>query len=156
MYYAPPIPHPPRRRRWRLIKWTFLLAVWGAIALGLALLWFTADLPRPEAALDAARRPSLTLQDRAGHPYASFGDVVGDPLRLSDLPPYLPAAAVAVEDRRFYSHHGLDVTGIARAVWVNLSPAGWCRAAPPSPSRWRRTCSSPMPARCAARCRRCC
>ncbi len=121
MYYAPPIPHPPRRRRWRLIKWTFLLTVWGAIALGLALLWFTADLPRPEAALDAARRPSLTLQDRAGHPYASFGDVVGDPLRLSDLPPFLPAAAVAVEDRRFYSHHGLDVTGIARAIWVNLS-----------------------------------
>ncbi len=121
MYYAPPLPEPTRRRRWRLLKWTFILAVWGSILLGVMLLWFIADLPRPEAALDAARRPSLTLQDRAGHTYASFGDVVGDPLRLSDLPPYLPAAAVAVEDRRFYVHHGLDLIGIARAVWVNLS-----------------------------------
>ncbi len=50
------------------------------------LLWFTWDLPRPEAALDAARRPSLTLEDRTGQVFATFGDVVGDPLRLSDMP----------------------------------------------------------------------
>ena len=66
------------------------------------LLWFVRDLPRPDAALDAARRPSLTLEDRAGRVFATFGDVVGEPLRLTDLPPYLPAAAVAVEDRRFW------------------------------------------------------
>ena len=51
------------------------------------LLWFARDLPRPESALDAARRPSLTLEDRTGHVFATFGDVVGDPLRLTDLPP---------------------------------------------------------------------
>ena len=121
MYYAPPLTRPRRRLGWRLLKWTVILAVWGGIVLGLGLLWFASDLPRPEAALDAARRPSLTLQDRSGHVYASFGDVVGDPLRLSDLPAWLPAAAVAVEDRRFYQHGGLDMIGIARAVWVNVS-----------------------------------
>jgi len=121
MYRAVPAAPPRRRLRWRLFKWTVILAVWGSIALGLALLWFAWDLPRPEAALDAARRPSLTLQDRSGRIYASYGDVVGDPLRLADMPPYLPAAAVAVEDRRFYTHGALDAIGIARAVWVNLS-----------------------------------
>ena len=46
--------------------------------------------------------------------------MVGEPLRLPDMPRYLPAAAVAVEDRRFWSHGAIDIIGIARAVWVNI------------------------------------
>ena len=86
----------PRRRRFRFLGYAVMAAVWGTLALAVMLLWFARDLPRPDAALDAARRPSLALEDRAGHVFATFGDIVGDPLRLSDLPPYLPAAAVAV------------------------------------------------------------
>jgi len=108
-----------RRRRWWLLKWFVILSVWGSLALGATLLVFAWDLPRPEAALDAARRPSLTLQDRSGRVFATYGDVVGDPLRLTDLPAYLPAAVVAVEDRRFWSHWGLDLAGIGRAVVVD-------------------------------------
>jgi penicillin-binding protein 1A len=116
-----PLPRRRRRRwRWMLLKWAFLLAVWAVVAGGLAVVWFAWDLPRPDAALDAARRPSLTLEDRSGTIFATYGDVVGEPLRLADLPPYLPAAAVAVEDRRFWGHWGLDLVGIARAVVVNL------------------------------------
>jgi penicillin-binding protein 1A len=110
----------PRRWRWWLLKWLFFLTVWGALAGGGFLLWFASDLPRPEAALDAVRRPSLTLEDRTGLVFASYGDVVGETLHLADLPAYLPAAAVSVEDRRFWSHWGLDTAGIARAVLVNL------------------------------------
>jgi penicillin-binding protein 1A len=97
--------------------------VWGALAAAVVLLWFAHDLPRPEAALDGARRPSITLQDRSGHVFATFGDVVGDPLRLTDMPRYLPAAAVAVEDRRFWHHPGVDLIGLARATWTDL--AAW-------------------------------
>jgi len=110
----------PRRRRFRLLRYTFIAAVWGVLVLAVAVLWFARDLPRPEAALDAARRPSLTLEDRTGHVFANFGDVVGDPLRLTDLPAYLPAAAVSVEDRRFWHHQGIDMIGLARAAWTNL------------------------------------
>jgi penicillin-binding protein 1A len=130
MFRAPPIapqplqpvapPAPPRRRRWWLLKWILISSVWSAVALAVGLLWFAWDLPRPESALDAARRPSLTLQDRSGKIFATFGDVVGEPLRLKDLPPALPAAAVAVEDRRYWSHGGLDLIGIARATFVDL------------------------------------
>jgi penicillin-binding protein 1A len=98
-----------------------ITAIWGVLAVGLVLLWFARDLPRPEAALDASRRPSLTLQDRAGQVVATFGDVVGDKLLLSDMPAYLPAAAVAIEDRRFWSHPGIDPVGLARAAWTNLT-----------------------------------
>lgn len=128
---TPPVPRAvpaadapaPRRRRWRwaLLKYSFILGIWAIVLGGLALVYFAWDLPRPEAALDAARRPSLTLQDQSGQVIASYGDVVGDPLRLSDLPPALPAAAVAVEDRRFYAHFGIDLIGVARAAWINLS-----------------------------------
>ena len=117
-----PPPPPRRRRRWRwwLAKWLFILTIWAMVLGGLGALWFAWDLPRPDAALDAARRPSLTLEDRSGTIFATYGDVVGEPLRLSDMPAFLPAAAVAVEDRRFWGHWGLDVVGIARAVFVNL------------------------------------
>ena len=108
------------RVRFRWLRWAVIAGIWAALGLGALLLWFTWDLPRPEAALDAARRPSLTLEDRTGQVFATFGDVVGDPLRLSDMPAYLPAAAVAVEDRRFWRHHGLDFLGMARAALVNL------------------------------------
>ncbi len=109
-----------RRLAWRLLRLLLIAGIWGVLAVGLVLMWFARDLPRPEAALDAARRPGLTLQDRSGRSFATFGDVVGDPLRLRDMPGWLPAAAVAVEDRRFYHHFGLDPVGIARAVYTNL------------------------------------
>ncbi len=115
-------PGAPRRRklRWVLARWLLILAIWAALVVAGTLVWFARDLPRPEDALDAARRPGLTLEDRAGHTFATFGDVVGDSLRLSELPPALPEAAVAIEDRRFWHHPGIDVLGMARAMLVNL------------------------------------
>ena len=89
------------------------------------------DLPRPETALDAARRPGLTLQDRGGVVFATFGDLVGEPLRLADMPRCLPAAAVAVEDRRYWSHGAIDVVGIGRRCGSICVPGTWCRGAPP-------------------------
>ena len=97
-----------------------IAGIWITLALGIVLLWFARDLPRPESALDAVRRPSLTLQDRAGKTFSTFGDIVGDPLHLADMPAYLPAAAVAVEDHRFWHHPGIDVIGLMRAAGTNL------------------------------------
>jgi penicillin-binding protein 1A len=115
----------PRSRKRRalfwLLRWGFIATVWLTLAAALMVLWFCRDLPAPESALDAVRRPSLTLQDRSGRVIATFGDLVGDPLRLKDFAPALPAAVVAVEDRRFYHHFGLDPIGLLRAAWVNLT-----------------------------------
>jgi penicillin-binding protein 1A len=120
---TPPFEAPPRRRHraWLLLRLGIIASIWGALALAVVLLWFARDLPRPENALDAIRRPSLTLEDRSGRIIATYGDVVGETLRLSDLPPALPAAVVAVEDRRFWHHWGIDPVGLARATWVNLT-----------------------------------
>ncbi|HVZ07286.1 transglycosylase domain-containing protein [Rhodopila sp.] len=104
-----------------LLRWGFIGTVWGSLAAVILVLWFARDLPRPEDATDPARRPSLVLQDRNGRTIANYGDLVGEPLRLNELPPALPAAIVAVEDRRFWHHPGIDPIGLARAAWVNLT-----------------------------------
>jgi penicillin-binding protein 1A len=118
-----PPPAPVAKRRWSWLtplRLLLIAVIWGALAVAGVVLWLARDLPRPEAALDAVRRPSLTVLDGGGRVVASFGDVVGDPLRLADLPHYLPEAVTAVEDRRFWSHPGFDLLGIARAVWVDI------------------------------------
>jgi len=116
------LPAPPRSRRLslRLLRFATIAAIWGVLAAAAVLLWFARDLPRPEAALDAQRRPGLALQDRAGRTFATFGDVVGESLRLTDMPACLPAAAVAIEDRRFWTNPGIDPVGILRAAWTDL------------------------------------
>jgi penicillin-binding protein 1A len=119
--HALPAPARPRRRvPWRLLRWSVILLIWGIVAATVVVLWFARDLPRPEDALDAVRRPSLVLRDDAGGLVATYGDVVGDALRLTDMPKYLPAAAVSVEDRRFWTHWGIDPWGMARAFTVDL------------------------------------
>lgn len=110
---------PPRRVGRLLLRWLVLLTVWGGLGLGLLLLFFVWDMPRPETALAATRRPSVTLLAADGSMLATQGDLYGERVRLRDLPPYLPAALLAVEDRRFYSHPGIDPIGIARAAWAN-------------------------------------
>lgn len=118
---APPA-RPGKRRAFSwLLRWGFIASVWLTLAAVVAVLWFARDLPRPESALDAVRRPSLTLLDRSGHLIATFGDLVGEPLRLKDFSPFLPAAVVAIEDRRFWHHPGIDPIGLLRAAWVDVT-----------------------------------
>lgn len=121
----PPRPAPqarPRRRGLsaRLLRLLLLLLIWGGLALALLLLVFAWDLPRPEEALATTRRPSVTLEAADGRLLATSGDLYGEAVRLADLPPYLPGALMAVEDRRFRAHFGLDPLGLARAAIANL------------------------------------
>ncbi len=117
---AAPASKPPRRRLGRWLARAVIALVWGGLALGLIFLWLIHDLPRPRDAI-TARRPSLTLEDSAGHVIARYGDIVGATVHLADLPPDLPAAVVAVEDRRFFHHGALDGWGMARAAFVDLT-----------------------------------
>nr|WP_256476073.1 PBP1A family penicillin-binding protein [Siccirubricoccus soli] len=101
------------------MRWLILLPVWGGVVLAALLLVLAWDLPRPDAVRETTRRPSVTLLAADGALLATQGDLYGERVRLRDLPPHLPAALMAVEDRRFRKHFGIDLLGLARAAWAN-------------------------------------
>ncbi len=102
------------------IHWGLVALVWGVIAAGFVAAWYAYDLPDVDKQLAATRRPSVTILRSDGSVLATYGDLYGMPVRVSQLPAALPAAVLATEDRRFYSHFGLDVIGLARALWVDI------------------------------------
>lgn len=119
---SPGARNPPRRRggvgAW--LRRLLLLAIWGSVAAAALLIFFAWDLPRPEEALATTRRPSVTLEAADGRLLSTHGDLYGEVARLDDLPAFLPGALMAVEDRRFREHFGLDPVGLARAALANL------------------------------------
>ncbi len=110
------------RRSWpmRVVVWGGSLAIWAAIALTAVVAWYAYDLPEVADLGAVVRRPSVTLIAADGTLLASYGDVYGDVVVVRDLPPHLPQAVLAVEDRRFYSHFGIDPFGLARAMLANV------------------------------------
>jgi penicillin-binding protein 1A len=110
-----------RRRAvlWFLARWSMVGVIWTGFFALLFLAWCAYDLPGPERLNELKRQPSVTVVAADGSLIASYGDLYGDSVRLADLPPYLPAAVLATEDRRFYSHWGVDLRGVARALYVN-------------------------------------
>ncbi|MDE1906357.1 MAG: transglycosylase domain-containing protein, partial [Rhodospirillales bacterium] len=115
-----PKPSPVLKRRlgrtWAVARVLIMLGIWGAVAAGLAGLWFTWNMPNPAIAITQTRRPAIRLLDPAGHLVARFGDVSGRVVLPSALPAYVPAAFIAIEDRRFYQHGAFDDRGIFRAL----------------------------------------
>jgi penicillin-binding protein 1A len=113
----------PRRRRswlWRLVNWSLVAGVWGAVALALAVGWYAYDLPEVTSIAKTGRQPSITVIAADGSQVAAVGDVRGKTIGLKQVPPALRQALIAVEDRRFYDHFGVDPRGLARAMLANL------------------------------------
>ncbi len=104
----------------RLVSWTLVAAIWGALALAAAVGWYAYDLPSVTTLVQSGRQPSVTLVGADGSRIAAVGEVYGETVRVQDLPPSVPRAVVAIEDRRFYGHLGLDFRGLARAMWANV------------------------------------
>ena len=67
------------------------------------------------------RTPQVTYVDRSGAILGVRGGQAAPPVDLRTLPAYVPAAFVAIEDRRFYEHSGFDALGMARALAVDLA-----------------------------------
>jgi len=100
----------------RGLYWSVVLALWAAIG-GIGLLvWVGIHLPPIQSLEIPKRPPSVLILGLNGATLATRGDMGGAAVPLRDLPDYVPKAFVAIEDRRFYSHHGVDPWGIIRAV----------------------------------------
>lgn len=100
-------------------RFCLLASIWGSILLGLILLWFVQDLPDLNHLQTNVRTPSITIQTIDGTVINTYGDVFDEMVRVQDLPKHVPQALMAVEDRRFYYHFGVDIIGLARAAYEN-------------------------------------
>jgi penicillin-binding protein 1A len=116
-----------KRRRWlppirvkRLAYWCAVLGLWGVLALASLFIVFSLRLPAWQDLVVPQRPPSITIVGLDGHAIATRGEMGGQSVPIKALPPYLPQAFIAIEDRRFRSHFGIDPIGLSRAMFVNL------------------------------------
>ncbi len=129
----PPTRRKPEKKRARrrhrsligvLVYWAFVLGVWGFVALGGLLAYYASQLPPIDQLAVPKRPPDIQILGVDGTVLADRGDTGGAAVRLGDLPPYLPKAFIAIEDRRFYYHFGVDPLGVFRAVARDASGGG--------------------------------
>jgi penicillin-binding protein 1A len=106
-----------------LLKWSLVVGIWGLVIGGVVLAWFAWNLPSIDGLDPVAaqtRRPGVVLLDANGGRLAAYGDLYGRRLGAQELPVHLIQAVVAIEDRRFYEHPGVDAWGLLRAMAVNV------------------------------------
>ncbi|MEI9990290.1 MAG: PBP1A family penicillin-binding protein [Rhizomicrobium sp.] len=116
----PPPPQKPRRRR----AWPYavmLLIAWGGIFGAVFWSHFLSDLPDTTKLMVAGSSHDVTVLDVQGRLIARRGLTQGDRIDVSLLPSYVPNAFIAIEDRRFRSHLGIDPIGLARAAFENMN-----------------------------------
>jgi penicillin-binding protein 1A len=108
----------------KLVYAGLVLCLWGVIAVGGVVAYYASQLPPIDQLTVPKRPPNIAIMASDGSLLANRGETGGRTVTLKELPPYLPKAFVAIEDRRFYDHFGIDPVGISRAVYRNLAHRG--------------------------------
>ncbi|RVC60928.1 penicillin-binding protein, partial [Mesorhizobium sp. M00.F.Ca.ET.038.03.1.1] len=104
----------------RLVYWCFVLCIWGGIAAAGVVVYYGAKMPAATTWSVPDRAPNIKIVSVDGALIANRGASGGEAVGLHEMSPYIPEAVVAIEDRRFYSHFGIDPIGLSRAMVTNL------------------------------------
>ena len=108
----------------RLVYAGLILGLWLVIGVAGIVAYYAAQLPPIDQLAVPKRPPNIAILAADGSLLANRGETGGRSVALKELPPYLPGAFVAIEDRRFYDHFGVDPVGIARAMFRNITSRG--------------------------------
>ena len=103
---------------WRMI-WVTALTGFVLVAAGVAYLWFSTPIPKEASALSRIQGTTVLYSD--GSVLGNIGATNRHTVDLSQVPTVVQRAVLAAEDRKFYSEPGISITGIARAVVVDLT-----------------------------------
>jgi len=117
---AAPAELPPKRSRWRWARWG--LNAFAALLL-ITIIWLIVTAPLGRA-LEPLDDPALLLLSQEGRPIARRGAIKDEPVEVAKLDPMTPAAFIAIEDRRFRTHWGIDPRAIGRAMVANARAGG--------------------------------
>ena len=121
---GPGVPAPRRPRRIPILRIAAAAILLPVLALAIYLLAALLTLPPLGGAVVETGQRAITVESDDGRVFATRGSFRGQKLTAADLPPHLAQAIVAIEDRRFYSHWGIDLRGLVRAAWRNLAGGG--------------------------------
>ena len=105
----------------RLLYWCFVLAIWGGIATAGIVVYYGARMPSIADWAIPDRPPNIKIVAVDGKLVANRGMTGGEAVGLHEMSPYIPKAVIAIEDRRFYSHFGVDPIGLAARHVSNLT-----------------------------------
>ena len=114
----PPPPPPKRRATWPYVL--VMLGAWGLIFGGLFFSHFLSGLPDVRNLMITGPSQDITVLDSHGRQIARRGLTQGMMVQAQDLPDYVTGAFIAIEDRRFRSHLGIDPIGLTRAAVQNM------------------------------------
>ncbi len=104
----------------RLAYWCFVLAIWGGIAAAGIVVYYGAKMPAATTWAIPDRAPNIRIVSVDGKLLANRGMSGGEAVGLHEMSTYIPEAVIAIEDRRFYSHLGIDPIGLSRAMVANV------------------------------------
>lgn len=111
------------KRVWlhKLLKLGGVAIIVGLIFGTILVAWYSRDLPKPGEIIERDIPVSTKIYDRTGETilYEVFSDEKRTPIQLEDLPNHVLWSSITAEDRSFYSHRGIKITGIIRSVIVN-------------------------------------
>ncbi|MCP4074057.1 MAG: penicillin-binding protein 1A [Hyphomicrobiales bacterium] len=104
----------------RSFYWSMVAGVWMGIAALAVIAWHAMLLPHTSVWAIPDRPPNARIVAVDGELIANRGVTGGAAMSLNDMSPYIPMAVIAIEDRRFKHHYGVDPMGMARAMGRNL------------------------------------
>ncbi len=117
----------PQRQRSRLSIWVRRILIWGGalaalllIALATSVYFAARNLPSYATLMSSQQGQTIVVRARDGAEILTLGPSYGEWLYADEIPQVMKDAMVSVEDRRFYSHFGIDPLGLARAGYVAL------------------------------------
>lgn len=124
---------PPRKSRKRrqqrgglfrllrsVVYWCLVLGIWGGLGLGVVVAYYAAQMPNAATWSIPDRPPNVRIVSVGGETMANRGATGGAQISLGEMSPYIPQAVMAIEDRRFRDHFGVDPIGLARAMMANI------------------------------------
>ncbi len=106
--------------RVRIFIWTIDLLLLLAVGMATYVMVIYLRMPSLDSILHETRAPAIVFLDKDGTEIRASNRIMGTPVSVDTLPPYVWQAIVAIEDKRFFDHGPLDVRGMTRAMVGNL------------------------------------
>lgn len=102
----------------RIFLWGFVFGVLVLMVVGITVAMAARSLPSFHELMESETGQTIVVRARDGSEIVTLGPSPGDWLSSGEIPKVMKDAMISVEDRRFYSHFGVDPLGLGRALWV--------------------------------------